>query len=108
MDYKEQEKYLSLLQDKEWVTMISNLRNLKCDYEKNDYQLYYKQKNHKKPQSLYFHKVEYIEDNKTFIFTRYDIDEGEITDKVIDKVVLGITDIMNFEITNKSDYDFVL
>lgn len=105
-DYKEMEKRLSLMHDSEWVKSINQLKTFVYD-PNYKYKILYREKQQKKNRTFYFQKVQFIEETKSFIFTRYleDWENGKLTDEVRDKIVLKETDIIKYEISDKKEFD---
>ncbi|WP_129598459.1 hypothetical protein [Anaerophilus nitritogenes] len=106
MDYKEGEKILALMNDKDWVETIDQLKNLECNNEKYDYRVIYRQGQQKKNRSFTFHKVNHEEGTETFTFILFDSDweTGDLTEEINDRIVLRRSEIINLEVKEKFDW----
>lgn len=90
-EYKDNEKYVTLLHNPKWVKKISDLKELKVEeYENKNFYIIYRKDNQKQERKEQFYTLQYVEETKSFIF-----DDG--------KLVLKIIDIIDFEINDKPD-----
>lgn len=97
---------LTLMNVKEWVQAISALRTLEVNNENKDYTVIYKKENQRKNRKFQFHKVEYVEETNTFIFTSFitSWEDGSLTDEVNSREILMDIEIVDLKIEDKQDY----
>ena len=103
--YKESNKRATLMNDKVWVETINDLKLLKIDNENKEYTVIYKEKEQRKNREFQFHKVDFVSDTNSFIFTSF-VERGEdgsLTHEVEDREVLMDIEIVNFKIEDKED-----
>jgi hypothetical protein len=108
--YKEMEKRLSLMNVPEWVATINALRNFSKEDGKK-YRVKYKEQRQRKDRTFSFDKVEYIEEQHMFIFTRYETDwaTGEKTNEVDSRIEIKDIDVISLIIEdeiNPEDFMF--
>ncbi|MED4567953.1 hypothetical protein P9302_00415 [Brevibacillus agri] len=105
--HKEMEKLVTLMNDKEWVKTISALKEFEYDGNYN-YKVVYREGTQRKNSSFIFHKLQFVEETNSFIFTSCmtDFKSGKISNEVRDKIVLKVVDIIKFEANKKPNYDF--
>jgi len=104
--YKELSIRLSLMNVKEWVKAIGTLKTLEFDNKKKDYRVIYKKENQRKNREFEFHKVEYVEETYTFIFTSFStsFEDGSLMDEVRSREVLLAIEIIDLKIEDKQDF----
>ncbi|HDI3121662.1 hypothetical protein FDA77_00975 [Clostridium botulinum] len=95
---------LTLMNSKEWVQTINTLKTLQIDNENKDYTVVYKKENQRKNREFTFHKVEYVEETKGFIFTSFELsDEDSLTDEMDSRETLMDIEIVKIRIEDKED-----
>ncbi|MFD4931595.1 hypothetical protein ACFWMS_22265 [Peribacillus butanolivorans] len=106
-NYKDTEKRLTLLHDKEWVATINLLKNFHYD-DKFDYSVSYREGKQRKDRTFTFHSVLHVEETNSFIFTSYESDweSGELTKDVKNKLTLKDIEIINFNQREKPNFDY--
>ncbi|MGX2959482.1 hypothetical protein JNUCC23_09465 [Peribacillus sp. JNUCC 23] len=104
--YKDMEKRVTLMQDKNWVKTIGDLKKFTYDDTKN-FSVKYREEKQRKDRTFSFHSVDYVEENYTFIFTTFvtSFENSELTDEVRTRLVLKDIDIISFRDTDKPNLD---
>ncbi|RBP95388.1 hypothetical protein DFO70_103430 [Cytobacillus firmus] len=104
--YKDMEKRLTLMRDKDWLNAINSLKSLIIEEDK-EYSVTYRENRQRNNRTFGFHKVKFVEDTQSFIFTSFvsDWESGELTNEVRDKITLKDIDIIKYTVRDKPDLD---
>lgn len=106
--YKELDTRISLMNSREWVHSINMLKTLEIeiDNENKDYTVIYKKENQRKNREFRFNKVEYVEENNSFIFISFQTDDEDekLTDEIDSREVLMDIEIIDLTVEDKQDY----
>lgn len=104
--YREEQLRLTKMQDAEWVKTINELKTLEFDAKSKGYCVFYKENNQGEQKEYSFNAVQYVEQTKNFIFTKFNRDRDR--DSVDSRVVLIDVEIEKYTTDgDDSDYDFV-
>lgn len=110
--YKEGQLRLTKMQDANWVKTINKLKTLGCDAKDKEYCVFYKENNQGEQKKYPFNAVQYVEETKRFIFTKFNtnsLDYNEILDTVDSTEVLLDIEIEKYTSEeDNSDYDFII
>ncbi|MCM2603738.1 hypothetical protein NDQ57_03350 [Rossellomorea marisflavi] len=103
--YKEMEKRLTLMHDKNWLKTLEDLKKFRYDKEYN-FSITYKKDNQKKNRRFTFQEVSFVEETNTFIFISYkeNWETSELTDEVSDRLTIKDIEIINFNVKKPDNY----
>lgn len=76
--YREEQLRVTKKHDTEWVKTITELKTLGCNARDKEYYVVYKKNNRGKSKKYYFDEVQYVEETKSFIFTKFNRNSMEI------------------------------
>lgn len=98
--YREEQLRLTKMQDDDWVKTITELKTLGSNAKGKEYCVFYKENNQGEQKEYSFNAVQYVEETKNFIFTKFNKDR--------DRVVLLDVEIEKYTTDgDDSDYNFV-
>lgn len=102
--YREEQLRVTKKHDTEWVKTITELKTLGCDTKDKEYCVFYKENNQGEQQKYPFNAVQYVEETKRFIFTKFNTNR----DSVDSRVVLLDVEIEKYTTEeDDSDYNFI-
>ncbi|APM37794.1 hypothetical protein [Clostridium kluyveri] len=102
--YREEQLRLTKMQDDDWVKTITELKTLGSNAKGKGYCVFYKENNQGEQKEYSFNAVQYVEETKNFIFTKFNRDR----DSVDSRVVLIDVEIEKYTTDgDDSDYEFV-